>query len=110
MQKELINKYTVGNITMSMALIDYCKALSCEVQVMDNELPVLQHSIAMSLFPFRAIPFNSINYFTYHELAKLVNSEIVHLPVKAIAQTLFAASLVRYKNEGIYEEIMSKTV
>lgn len=66
MQKELINKYTVGNITMSMALIDYCKSLSGEVQVRENEMPVLQQSITLSLFPFRAIPFNSINYFTYH--------------------------------------------
>ncbi len=30
MQKELISKTTVGNVTISMALIDYCKALSVQ--------------------------------------------------------------------------------
>lgn len=70
----------------------------------------MQISTLKSLFPFRALPFNSINYFTYHEMIKLANNEIVNLPVKFIAQTIFANSLVRYKNEGIMEEIMGKVV
>ncbi len=106
----MIKKQTVGSVAFSMALVDYCKELSKKNESKQVELGVMQMSILKSMFSFRAIPFNSINYFTYHELTKLVNSEIVHLPLKSIAQTIFAASLVRYKNEGIMEEIMGKMV
>jgi hypothetical protein len=86
---------------MSMALNDYCKALFPLFE--SNYLPVLQISTLKSLLPFRTLPFNSINYFTYHEMMKLTSNEVANLPLKAIVQSLFASSLVRYKNEGIFD-------
>ncbi len=59
---------------------------------------VLKYVPLKQMLPGRVFTFNSQLYFIYHELAKFLQVEEGMMTIRSLANSVFALSLVQYKN------------
>lgn len=68
---------------------------------------VMRKLCLMQLIPFQAIPYNSSQYFVYHDLANLTHTQMRNIGSLSLAKIMQNLSLVKYKNEKFYDELVT---